>query len=144
MTMEEWSETKANEIISELMLSNDAFSKWLGVRVDLVKESSVEISCNITETMTNGFHVAHGGIVFSLCDSALAFHSNSWGRKALSIETSINHLSPIRVGEKITAKTSIIKVGKSIGNFLIEAYNQDDKKVAIMKGMVFYLGDRWA
>jgi acyl-coenzyme A thioesterase PaaI-like protein len=48
------------------------------------------------------------------------------------------------VGDRITAKTSIIKVGKSIGNFLIEAYNQDDKKVAIMKGMVFYLGDRWA
>ncbi len=141
--MNRWSEIKAKEVILDRMIANDAFSQWLGVHVDLIAENSVEISCRITESMTNGFLVAHGGIVFSLCDSALAFHSNSWGRKALSIDTSINHLSPIKVGDKITAKTSIIKIGKSLGNFLIEAFNQAGKKVAVMKGMVFYTGDCW-
>ena len=42
--------------------------------------------------MLNGFSIAHGGISYSLADSALAFAANSYGKKAVSIETSISHI----------------------------------------------------
>ena len=57
----------------------------------------------IREEMTNGFKIAHGGITFSFADSAFAFASNSRGRKAVSIETSISHTKPLKIGDIITA-----------------------------------------
>jgi len=138
-----WDNNKAREIIMEKMLKNDLFSRWLDIQVEKISESSVLLSCMIREEMTNGFKVSHGGIVYSLCDSALAFHSNAGGRKAMSVETSINHLMAVHTGDKITARTSVIKAGRSLGHYLIEASNQDGKPVAIMKGMVFYTGESW-
>ncbi|HQU94635.1 MAG TPA: PaaI family thioesterase [Saprospiraceae bacterium] len=141
--MDNWSKEKAIDIITKQMLSNDGFSKWLDIHIDLINEESIELSCLVTQTMTNGFQIAHGGIAFSLCDSALAFHSNSWGYKAVTIESSINFFAPVYKNDTIFAKTSILKLGKSLGHFLISTSNQNGKKVAVMKGMVFYSGESW-
>ncbi len=141
--MYSWSKDRAIDIITKQMLSNDGFSKWLDIHIDSIDEESIELSCLVNQTMTNGFQIAHGGIVFSLCDSALAFHSNSWGNKAVTIESSINYLAPVHINDTIIAKTSIIKIGKSLGHFLIITTNQSGKKVAVMKGMVFYSGESW-
>ena len=57
----------------------------------------------IRQEMTNGFAIAHGGITYSLADSALAFASNGHGRRAVSVETSISHTVALRTGDVITA-----------------------------------------
>ena len=55
--------------------------------------------------MVNGFDVAHGGITYSLADSALAFSANSRGIRSMSIETSISHQKVIKVGDVLTVKS---------------------------------------
>jgi acyl-coenzyme A thioesterase PaaI-like protein len=62
--MYNWSKERAIDIITKQMLSNDGFSKWLDIHIDLIDEESIELSCLVTQTMTNGFQIAHGGIVF--------------------------------------------------------------------------------
>lgn len=125
------------------MYSNDGFSRWMEIHIDEVNEDSVVLSCRITQSMTNGFQLAHGGILFSLCDSALAFHSNSFGNKAVTVESSINLLSPVFLNNIITAKSEIVKIGKTLGHFLVHAFNQQGKQVAIFKGTVCYTGELW-
>lgn len=143
MDFQEWNQQKAEIIIQKMMLSNDAFSKWLGINVEEISEDNVRLSLTITEDMSNGFGIAHGGIVYSLSDSALAFASNSYGRQALSIESSISHLKPLKIGDKVYVNSIKLHIGKTLGHFEVLSYNQHDQLVGIFKGTVFYNGQTW-
>ena len=80
--------------IPEKMFQQDAFSQWMGMEVTASKEGFSVVELTVRKEMTNGFNIAHGGITYSLADSALAFASNSMGSKAVSIETrSLNGVS---------------------------------------------------
>ena len=85
------------------MFDKDAFSQWLGITIESVEEGSCTLSMTIKNEMLNGFSIAHGGITYSLADSALAFASNSQGRQSVSIDTSINHIEVLKEGDRIVA-----------------------------------------
>ncbi|MDO7660738.1 MAG: hotdog fold thioesterase, partial [Schleiferiaceae bacterium] len=70
--------------IVDTMMANDAFSQWLGIEVVDVSPGSTTLQMTLRDDMTNGFGVAHGGISYSLADSALAFASNGHGQHAIS------------------------------------------------------------
>src|SRR5438094_167443 len=80
--------------------------------------------------------IAHGGITYSLADSALAFASNSDGVKSLSIETSINHLQSCKEGDEITAVAEELNKSEKLAHYMIKVTNQRNELVAIFKGMV--------
>ena len=93
------------------MYDNDWFSQWLGIERALIEEGKCILKLKVKKEMLNGFQILHGGIYYSLADSALAFASNSYGIKSVSIETSISHLLPCKEGDIITATT--IEVSKT-------------------------------
>src|SRR5262245_56903551 len=95
--------SRASEII-EGMMQKDYFSQWLGIERIEEGEGFCTLRMTIRQERCNGFGIAHGGISFSLADSALAFASNSHGPQAVSLETSISHLKPLRPGDIILAK----------------------------------------
>ena len=90
-------------IVENMMLANDSFSKMLGINIKELSLGACTLTMKVNESMTNGFSIGHGGITYSLADSALAFASNSHGRKAVSIETSISRvlfLEKMKIGYK--------------------------------------------
>jgi acyl-CoA thioesterase len=132
----------ANKIVSQ-MFEGDAFSKWLGIEVVAVKEGFCELNLAVREEMTNGFKIAHGGITYSLADSALAFASNSHGRKSVSVETSISHTKQCLVGDVITAKAIEKSISNKIAIYEITITNQKDETVALFKGTVYRTSKDW-
>ena len=129
--------------IVDLMMERDTFSRWMGITVDQIAAGTCQLSCLVTDDMLNGFHILHGGISFSLADSALAFASNSHGLKCMSIETSISHIRPVKSGERLTAIASEKHRGKTIGIYEIEVTNSSNKLVALFKGTVHCSGETW-
>ena len=89
--------------VVDTMMERDFFSRWLGIEVLEVKEGQCKLGMTVKEQMLNGFGIAHGGITYALADSALAFASNSWGRKSLSIHTSISHLVAVKLNDELEA-----------------------------------------
>src|SRR3982074_15384 len=85
------------------MMEKDLFSQWLGVERMEEREGYCKLKMTVRAEMCNGFEIAHGGITYSFADSALAFASNSHGKQAVSIETSISHILPLRQGDTIIA-----------------------------------------
>jgi len=69
---------KSPQEITSMMLSNDLFSQWMGIEILSIKEGFCELTATVKEDMLNGFAILHGGISYSLSDSALAFASNSY------------------------------------------------------------------
>ena len=135
-------EERATRIVDK-MYDNDPFSRWLGIeRVEEGPGRSV-LRMQVRKEMLNGFGIAHGGITFSLADSALAFASNAHGRMALSVETSISHTLPVRENDVLTATAMEEFVSHKIANYRIEVRNQEDKVVALFKGIVYRKDKEW-
>ena len=134
--------TTAEKIVQK-MYDNDAFSQWLGIKIIEVQGSRVTLQMVVRPEMTNGFAVTHGGISYSLADSALAFASNGHGRLCMSIETSISHLFPIKLGDMLTAISEELSLSNRIGVYQVKVTNQEDKVVALFKGMVYRKDSLW-
>lgn len=133
--------SKASKIVSEMM-AKDTFSQWLGIEVLEVKEGFAKIKMVVRKEMLNGHLVAHGGISFSLADSAFAFASNSHGQKAVSIETSINHIKPIFEGDELIASAERESTSKSLGQYIARVH-RGEELVALFKGVVFRKSEEW-
>lgn len=134
---------KANDIIRNKMYANDEFSKWLGIEVLKVGEGSCELKMKVRDEMTNGFKIAHGGITYSLADSALAFASNSHGKMAVSVETSISHTQKVMSGDVLTAVAEEQHHSDKIAVYSIKVTNQENKTVALFKGVVYRTQKDW-
>ena len=132
-----------SEKIVDTMYQNDAFSQWLGIEVVEVKDGYCELKMTLRKEMLNGFQIAHGGIAYSLADSALAFASNSHGRKSLSVETSISHTVSVKEGDSLIAVSNEISLSPKIGIYLISIKNQNEQEVALFKGTVYRTSKEW-
>tara|TARA_B100000900_G_C20596548_1_gene723675 strand:- start:1020 stop:1436 length:417 start_codon:yes stop_codon:yes gene_type:complete len=129
--------------VVDKMYNNDAFSQWLGIkRIEDGAGISV-LQMTVRKEMLNGFYILHGGIAYSLADSALAFASNSQGKKAVSVETSITHIEACKEGDILTTHTQEMSLSNKFGVYQITIKNQDDKTVALFKGTVYRTSKEW-
>ena len=129
--------------VVDAMYNNDPYSKWLGiVRIEDGPGVSV-LELTVREEMLNGFAIAHGGITYSLADSALAFASNAHGIQAVSIETSISHVKKVEAGDRLRTKVEEKSLTSKTGLYYITVTNQNEEVVAYFKGTVFRTGKAW-
>lgn len=134
--------SKVQKIV-DAMMEKDLFSQWLGIERIQEKEGYCKLKMTIREEMCNGFSIAHGGITFSLADSALAFASNSQGQHALSIETSISHIKSLKTGDIIIAEAIEKSKTSRIGIYEVRIENEKSELVALFKGTVFRKDAQW-
>jgi acyl-CoA thioesterase len=119
------------------MMQHDAFSQWLGIAVLEVQEGYSKIDMTVRPEMVNGFGIVHGGIAFSLADSAFAFACNNRNTLSVALDTSINFIKPVHVGDVLTAEAKELHNGKSTGLYHITIHNQRGHLVALFKGTCF-------
>lgn len=132
----------AAEIVA-LMLEKDAFSQWMQLSVNHIEPGCCELAMNVKDEMLNGFSILHGGLSYSLADSALAFAANSRGYKCVSIETSISHVRPVKTGTLLVARAIEIHRGKTIGIYEVTVCNDAGDNVAFFKGTVHISNEIW-
>ena len=135
-------EEKARKVVN-LMYNNDPFSQWLGAERLKVEPGYCILRMKIRREMLNGFAIAHGGITFSLADSAFAFASNSRGRHAVSIDTSISHMASLKEGDVITAIAIEEQLGHRIGHYRVEVRNEAEEMVALFRGVDYRKSQEW-
>jgi acyl-CoA thioesterase len=125
------------------MFNNDSFSQWLGIERLQDGAGLSVLRMTVRKEMLNGFAVAHGGITYSLADSALAFAANAHGIQSMSIETGISHTKMVVEGDILTATTKEISLTTRIGIYQIDIANQKNEIVALFKGTVYRTGKEW-
>jgi acyl-CoA thioesterase len=119
------------------MMENDLFSQWLGIEVLEVQEGYSKIKMTVRTEMINGFGIVHGGIAFSLADSAFAFACNNRNQLSVALDTSINFIKPVQVGDVLIAEAKELHNGKSTGLYQIEIKNQAAHLIAQFKGLCY-------
>ena len=124
------------------MMENDFFSQWMGVEVLEVKDGYSRIRMAIRKEMVNGFGIVHGGLPFSLADSAFAFACNNRNNLSVALDVTITFMKAVNVGDVLTAEAKEIHNGRSTGVYLIHVTNQKDEQVALFKGTCFRTGKK--
>lgn len=126
--------------VIEHMLQHDRFSQWLGISVIEINEGYSKIKMTVREEMLNGFGIVHGGIAFSLADSAFAFACNNRNNLSVALDTSINFIKPVHPGDELIAEAKELHNGRSTGLYHISIYNQNNHLVAQFKGTCYRTG----
>lgn len=128
--------------IPDRMMENDAFSQWMGIEIIEQDKGYCRLRMEVRDEMTNGFGVCHGGITFSLADSALAFASNSRGYVSFALENNINFTRKVLAGDLLTAETEEVQNGRTVGVYKVRIKNHEDLLVAEFRGTVYRSGER--
>lgn len=128
--------------IPEKMLSLDPFSRWLGIEIIECEVGRCKVGMTVREEMLNSMRKAHGGISYSLADTAFGFAANTHGKYAVSIETSINHIEALEAGDYLEAEAIIDITKKKLGFNIIEV-KRGTQVVALFKGVVYRTSKDW-
>lgn len=125
------------------MFDNDPFSRWMGMELVSIEKSTCTLRMRVRAEMLNGFGVAHGGITFTLADSAFAFACNTSGQHTVSIHCAIEHVAPVFEGDVLTAIATEAHAGQTISNYTINIQQQDGRLVAFFKGIAYHKKQSW-
>lgn len=116
------------------MWAEDRASSGLGMRLDDVALGRARLSMTITAAMANGHGICHGGFIFTLADSAMAFAVNPRGEPAVAQHASITFVRPGRVGEVLVADAAErMHAGRS-GIYDVRVTTADGELVAEFRG----------
>jgi acyl-CoA thioesterase len=139
MSTQQEKDKLARQVVDKMM-RDDAFSRWLGITVLEVWEGYAKIQMTLRDEMLNGFGVIHGGIAFSLADSAFAFACNNRNNLSVALDTNITFTKTTQPGDVLTAEAKELHNGRSTGLYLITVTNQHGQQVALFKGTCFRTG----
>ena len=130
-------EQRLAERVVHAMMSRDAFSQWLGIEVLEIAPRRSTCRLTVRDDMVNGFGVTHGGVTFSLADSAFAFACNTHGAVTVSIENSVTYPAPVHVGDVLTAVAREDAASGRLSYYSAEVRNQRGEVVALFRGTAF-------
>ena len=118
----------------QALFERDAASRRLGIRILAVSPGEVRIAMLVTADMVNGHQVCHGGLIFTLADSAFAFCCNSHNLNTVAAAAAIDFLSPAREGDELTASAQELWRSGRSGLYEITVSNQRGERIALFRG----------
>jgi acyl-CoA thioesterase len=122
------------EQVADALYANDKASQALGIRIFEVKPGYAKLSMVVRADMVNGHRICHGGMVFTLADSAFAFSCNSYNESTVAAAAAIDFLAPSYEGDELTAVATEVWRSKRNGIYEITVTNQKGARIALFRG----------
>lgn len=116
------------------MLANDSASGALGMSVESVSAGRAVLTMTVRDDMVNGHAICHGGMIFTLADSAFACACNSHNLNAVAAGARIDFLAPGRLGDTLTAVAEQCSQGRRSGVYDVSVSNQEGNVIALFRG----------
>jgi acyl-CoA thioesterase len=126
----------AVDVVNTLM-ARDRFSQWLGIEVLEAGVGHAVLRMPVRDDMVNGFGTSHGGILFSLADSAFAFATNAGGVLSVAIDCSVSFPVAVRPGDVLTATAVEQSTTKRLAFCDVTVRNQDNVIAGHFRGTVY-------
>lgn len=87
----------------------------------------------------NALQICHGGVIFSLADTAVGFAANSRGNTSVGLTNTIHFLKKVNPGDTLTAETKELHNGKKTAVYDVIITNQAGQEIAVLRGTAFRL-----
>jgi len=128
------SQLKTAKQCAKTMWAGDNASKALGIKIEIRAVGAATARMKVREDMVNGFGVCHGGLLFTLADTAFAFACNAYDRVTVAASANIEFLRPARLGDELRAIAREEYRGSRSGYYAVNVENQDGKLVVLFRG----------
>jgi acyl-CoA thioesterase len=122
------------EAVGRGMYAQDRTSQFLRIALDEIRPGYARMTLRVTEDMVNGHGMCHGGLIFTLADSAFAYSCNSHNHNAVASGCTIEFLAPAHIGDVLTAVADERALAGRSGIYDIDVRNQDGKLIAVFRG----------
>ena len=122
------------------MYAEDGASQALGMRVLEVRPGCARLAMKVREDMVNGHQLCHGGLIFTLADSAFAFACNTYDLVTVAAAGTIEFLLSARLGDELTATAEERSRSKRTGVYDVTVRNQQGECVALFRGRSHQIG----
>ena len=122
------------EKAGEAMWKNDKASQWLGMSLTSIDEGSAVLSLTVEPQHTNGLGICHGGISFTLADTAFAFACNSRNQATVAQHNTISYLTAAKLGDVLTATAKEVSLIGKNGIYDVTVTNQAGATIAEFRG----------
>lgn len=122
------------EATAAAMWSRDRAAQALGIRIEAVGPGSARLSMKVRSDMVNGHHICHGGLIFSLADTAFAYACNSYNRNTVASACHIDFLAPGKEGDTLTAEAVEQSAAGRTGVYDVTVRDSAGKTIALFRG----------
>lgn len=122
------------ERVGEAMFARDAASRMLGMHIDAIAPGYARVSMPVRDDMVNGHQTCHGGLIFSLADSAFAFACNSANQNTVGAACNVDYLRPAFIGDVLTAEAEQRSRSGRTGLYDVTVRNQNDETIVLFRG----------
>ena len=123
------------EAVAEAMWSRDRAAQALGMRIDSVAPGRASLSMPVRSDMVNGHHICHGGLIFSLADTAFAYACNSYNKNTVASACHIDFLAPGMENDTLDAEAVERSQSGRTGVYDVTVKSrQTGKTIALFRG----------
>ena len=122
------------EASAAAMWSGDRASAWFGMSLDSVDEGTATLSITVEAHHTNGHAICHGGVIFSLADSAFAFACNSRNQSTVAQHNTITFIAPGNLGDRLIAVAREVRLSGRSGIYDVTVKTDTGKVIAEFRG----------
>lgn len=120
---------------AERMWAKDRASQALGMTLTAIGPGSATMCMPVRDDMLNGHGICHGGIIFTLADSAFAFACNTYNALTVAQSNQITYLAPGPAGDTLTATaTEVARQGRS-GTYDVVVTASTGQQIALFRGL---------
>ena len=123
-------------------LKSDRYSSFLGIQIIKIERGYAQANLTVAERMLNFNGFAHGDLIFSRADAAFAAACNSYDQTAVALSFHIAYRRPVQVNTQLVAEAVEENPGKSTALYKIVVKTDDQRVVAICKGLAYKLPSR--
>jgi acyl-CoA thioesterase len=133
-------EQRLAERAVEALFARDTTLDLLGFRLLSVRPGGARVGMTVRHDMVNGHRTCHGGLIFSLADSAFAAACNSHNENNVAACASIDFLAPGVEGDELVADASEVWRAGRTGIYEIKVTNQRGELIALFRGRSHRIG----
>jgi acyl-CoA thioesterase len=123
------------EAVAKAMWAQDGASKWVGMELVSVGEGTATLALTVAPQHCNGHGFCHGGVTFTLADSAFAYACNSRNQSTVAQHNSITYTAAGRLGDRLTATATEVALPGRSGIYDVSVTNQDGTVIAQFRGL---------
>lgn len=125
------------ERVGQIMYAQDQASKALGMTLEAIGPGHARLHMTVREDMLNGHRTCHGGLIFTLADSAFAFACNACNRVTVALAAEITFIEPARLGDRLVAEATERSRTRRTGVYDVEVTGEDGRKIALFRGNAY-------
>jgi acyl-CoA thioesterase len=121
--------------VAAALHAQEGTARAWGIAIEEVREGYARVAMVVRSDMLNGHGVCHGGMIFSLADTAFAYACNSRNIHTMAQQASVVFVAPARLGERLVAEAQEQALAKRSGVYQVRVKKETGEDVAVFQGL---------